>query len=235
MEKSSNRIKYPSLRGTFMQDLNTLSNALSDDCFDKVVLLFIRKWEDIPQASHTLEHLRQEWLIPRLRRIYRGAAHGMVMNNNGLESTNRVLKDTSTFHEVMPILEFLPVMKTWIGSESKRRHPDNVNYIKFAVTPDITLKDMTDGFALMQENMTFKRVQDHFIAATSNTIGLEELSSENVLSVFDQYRTSNFKSMDRYNSFQHHVHVVTLWLCSGTKGKRGGCDESGMLIAYRGS
>jgi hypothetical protein len=98
--------------------------------------------------------MKKEWFTDRLRRFYRGAADGMCMNNNGSESNNSLLKDTGTFHEQMPILEFLPTLKAWIGSESRRRDPENMNYIKFALKPGIEAsrtKDLTDGWALVQK------------------------------------------------------------------------------------
>jgi hypothetical protein len=75
------------------------------------------------------------------------------MDNNGLESNKRLFKDTGTFHEQMPILELLPTLKAWIGSESRRRDPENMNYIKFAVNLDIGTKDLTEGWALLQIKM----------------------------------------------------------------------------------
>ena len=59
----------------------------------------------------------------------------------------------------MPILEFFPALKAWIGSESRRRDPDNGNCIPFALVPDIGTKELTDGYALMQVAMAFIRIQ----------------------------------------------------------------------------
>ena len=133
----------------------------------------------------------------------------MCMNNNGLEGTNRVLKDTGTFHEQMPILEFLPALKAWIGSESRRRDPDNVNCIPFALVPDIGTKELTDGYALMQVAMAFIRIQDHYISVEDNTVEGNPFTPEIARLLYDQYRSNSFDSFDQYNSFQHKVHVVT--------------------------
>ena len=67
------------------------------------------------------------------------------MNNNGLEGSKRLLRDTGNFHEQMLILEFLTTLKAYIGPESRRRDPENVNCIAFALKPDIGTKDLTDG------------------------------------------------------------------------------------------
>jgi hypothetical protein len=192
-----------------LQDLNSLSNAHSEESFEIVLILFVRKWEGIPSAKALIAYMKKEWFTERLRRFYRGAAEGMCMNNNGLESNNRLLKDTGTFHEQMPILEFLPTLKAWISSESRRRDPENVNYIKFALQPDIGTKDLTDGWALLQINMEFIRIQEHYISVDDNTIEGERFTPEIAGVLYEQYRSNAFDSFDHYNSFQRKVHIVT--------------------------
>ena len=144
MEKKAKTIKSANLRASFLGDLNHLSNAVSQECFNNVVQLFKTKWRAIPDATVALNHFEKEWLNDRLTRFYRGAAEGFAMNNNGLEATNKTLKDNATLHEQMAILEFIPTISEWIGSQSYRRDPENINYIKIAEVPsELDLKDMT--------------------------------------------------------------------------------------------
>jgi hypothetical protein len=89
MEKKTKTIKSKNVRASFLGDLNHLSNAVSEECFDKVVKLFKAKWRAIPDATVALDHFEKEWLNHRLTRFYRGAAEGFAMNNNGLEATKR--------------------------------------------------------------------------------------------------------------------------------------------------
>ena len=192
-----------------MNDLNSLSNAHSEESFEVIINLFVSKWEAIPAAKVLIAYLKKEWFTERLRRFYRGAADGMCMNNNGLEGNNRLLKDTGTFHEQMPILEFLPALKAWIGSESGRRDPANVNCITFALKPDIGTKDLTDGWALLQLNIQFIRIQEHYISVEDNTVKGESITKEIAGLLFEQYRSNNFDSFNDYSKFQRHVHIVT--------------------------
>ena len=135
MEKSAKSLKSQELRSSFLGDLNKLSEAGSEDCFAKVVILFKDKWGAEESATVALNHLVNEWLNQRLTRFYRGTAEGYAMNNNGLEGTNKGIKDTATFHELMPLLAFLPTMADWIGTQSFRRNPENVNCIPLAHVP----------------------------------------------------------------------------------------------------
>lgn len=189
------------LKKMFLQDLNTLSNAHSDQSFEVVLALFVTKWEAIPAANSLIAYLKKVWFTDRLKGFYRGAADGMCMNNNGLEGTNRVLKDTGTFHEQMPILEFLPALKAWIGAESCRRHPENVNCIPFALVPDIGTKDLTDGYALLQVEMDFVRIQEHYLSVNDNTIEGKRFTPEIAKLLYEQYMSNTFLSFDHYSSF----------------------------------
>ena len=126
-----------------------MSEAGSEDCFDKVIILLKVKWGAVDSATVALNHLVNEWLNQRLKRFYRGAAEGYAMNNNGLEGTNKGIRDTATFHELMPILAFIPTMAEWIGTQSSRRNPENVDCIPLGHAPsDLDTKEMTDGFNL---------------------------------------------------------------------------------------
>ena len=165
MEKKTKAINNIRLRASFLNDINSLSNAGSKECFTSVVALFKQKWSAIPEAAVPFKHFVKEWLSERLTRFYRGAAEGYAMNNNGLEGTNKTLKDSATMHELMPILEFIPTIKEWISMQSRRRDPENVNCIKLARTPsDLKLKDLTEGCALWKSKIMFVKVENHYIA-----------------------------------------------------------------------
>ena len=209
VEKHSKTIRDVDVRKDFLSDLNNLSNARSLVCFGKVKDLFVEKWSKVPEAQHPLENIKKEWFSPRLTRFYRGAAEGYVMNNNGLESTNRVLKDSGTLHQRMPIVEFLPALKRWVTSQSRRRDPENPNYVKIVLDrPDILLRDMTDGYNLMKSKINFIIVQDHYIAVRSGKIGGVDFNYELAKSVYEQYKNDDYESMQQYVAFQSQVHIV---------------------------
>ena len=91
----------------------------SEEYFDHVVTLFIKKWEDNNTAwvienpgkpstiIESLENFKSSWLDIKVRKWYRGAAEGHVINYNGLESLNAVLKNEVTKHKLFPFSDFL--------------------------------------------------------------------------------------------------------------------------------
>ena len=207
MEKKAKTIKDADRRASFLADLNSLSNAGSEECFDNVVELFKVKWRAVPDATVALKHFEKEWLSERLTRFYRGAAEGFAMNNNGLESTNKTLKDTATLHEQMPILEFIPTMTQWIGIQSYRRNPDNINYVKIAEVPsELDTKDMTDGFSLCQAKTPFIKVDNHYISISKIVV---PFTVDIARSAYRRYCESDYGTMNKYNSFQKYVHVIS--------------------------
>jgi hypothetical protein len=92
MSKKCESIKGKIPKATFENDLNGVSGAWSEECFTKVAQQFIDKWSLVESATSCIDHIKNEWMTQRLCRFYRGAAEGYVMNNNGLESYNKVLK-----------------------------------------------------------------------------------------------------------------------------------------------
>lgn len=189
--------------------MNTVSNARSATCFDKVKTFFVEKWSKVEAVKGPLESVEKEWFSQRLTRFYRGAAEGYVMNNNGLESTNKVFKDRGTIHERMPILEFLPAVQKWVGFKSARRDSLNVNYVSMALDrPDILLKDMTEGYNLIKTKINFINVQDYHIGVTDNRIDGEVFNYELAKQLFEHYKNDDYNSMDQYTAFQQHVHII---------------------------
>ena len=102
--------------------------------FDYVVTLFIKKREDINTTwvienpgkpsngiIESLEYFKSSWLDIKVRKWYRGAAEGHVMNNNGLESLNAVLKSEITKHKLLPFSDFLIKLMAWMKFESSLR------------------------------------------------------------------------------------------------------------------
>ena len=96
-----------SIKEEFLSDLNFVSVSWSRTMFYKVLNLFEKKWREFPQAGPPLNKLKNFWITKsqRLVNFYRGAAEGYVMNNNGIEATNKQLKDYGTLQKKF---EFFP-------------------------------------------------------------------------------------------------------------------------------
>ena len=67
--------------------------------------------------------------------------------NNGLESTNNVIKQENTFRKRLPLAKFLEVSKSIVNRWSKERDPDNLLYRKpFVTTPDVSIADYRKAY-----------------------------------------------------------------------------------------
>ena len=72
--------------------------------------------------------------------------------NNGLESTNGIIKEQKTLRERLPTNVFLTKMKDIAFNWSKRHDSDSINCIHFDAFPFIELDKWTRGFHLKLMN-----------------------------------------------------------------------------------
>jgi hypothetical protein len=100
-------------------------------------------------------------------------------------------------------------MQSWIGNESHRRDPVNVNFIPIALVPDYELKDKTDGYVLAISKLKFIQIDGHFIAVKNNKIQGENINREIANNILRQYHEYSWNSYDQYIAFQHNVSVIT--------------------------
>lgn len=100
-------------------------------------------------------------------------------------------------------------MQKWIGNESHRRDPDNVNLIPIALVPDFELKDVTDGYILAISKLKFIQIDGHFISVNKNKIGGETINRDIATHILRQYQECSWNFYDEYMAFQHNVSVIT--------------------------
>ena len=110
----------------------------------------------------------------------------------------------------MPLLEFLPVITLWIGGQSYRRNPENINCLLIAQNrPCMSTADMTDGYQLMKTMVKFYHVDGHYIGVHGNKVGKVEFDLATAKKIYEEYKTNGYTSMNEYNSFQKNVYVVS--------------------------
>ena len=51
---------------SFLQDPNSLSNAHSEESFEVIIILFVRKREAIPEAKVLVAYKKKEWFTERM-------------------------------------------------------------------------------------------------------------------------------------------------------------------------
>jgi hypothetical protein len=85
-------------RHGFLDDLFVVSHAPNKDLHDDALKLFIEKYEDPLRVDHKflqpgLLNVKNFWAQPRVRNWFSGASPGKTMNQNGLESGNKNVKE----------------------------------------------------------------------------------------------------------------------------------------------
>ena len=97
------------IKANFMQDINAISYAWTPEVAVMLKALFFKKWEEHPNpiVLSVTEHFKTEWCNERLGNWTSGHAHNCVVNTNGLEGTNKVMKDEFTYRQLLPIMDFL--------------------------------------------------------------------------------------------------------------------------------
>ena len=66
-------------------------------------------------------HFKYEWCNARLGNWCSGHALNCVINTNGLESTDKVIKDELTYRQLMPVMDFLQRSLVWLQEQSEKR------------------------------------------------------------------------------------------------------------------
>ena len=132
-----------------MQDINAISYAWTPEAAVLLRNLFFLKWEchADPAVLDATANFKTEWCNARLSNWTRGHAPNSVVNTNGLESTNKVIKDELTFRQLMPVLDFLRKGMSWLKEQSELRddvtESDSPNVLKFAKEHTFSTKDWT--------------------------------------------------------------------------------------------
>ena len=120
------------MKESFVEDVKDLHRAWTVEVKSKAISLFILKWEALSliEGNNYLVEIvrlfRQQWLdkIRTNRWSYCDAPDNKNVDNNGLESYNKVLKDEVTDHRLPTLLLFFEHLQTWLSRHSGERNPD---------------------------------------------------------------------------------------------------------------
>src|ERR1700761_7897060 len=108
---------------------------------------------------------------------YIGKTYGYPTTNNGIEATNKWIKDQGTFRKKLQINQFLYLMNNLISGWSEERNPSCINFKKFSIVPTPSLKMFTEAYHWIKANpkiiMTnqYNRVKTYYVSSSNdNTI-----------------------------------------------------------------
>jgi hypothetical protein len=123
IEKQAKRIVDLQVKSMFMQDIKAIFCAWTPAIATRLKQLFFTKWDaNNSQVVRDVTALfRTEWCTERLGKWSSGHAHYCVINTNGLEATNKVIKDELTHRQLMPVMDFLTSARQWLAEQSAKR------------------------------------------------------------------------------------------------------------------
>jgi hypothetical protein len=194
-----------------LHDITALSGADSPVQSDRVRTLFFQKWEvhEVEAVRTLIAHFKRVWCNVRVGNWTHGHIANYVNCTNGLEATNKVLKDEVTKRQLMPILNFLLKMQSWLGEQSERRDETNPNYMKFATSHTFTTADYTEAHAWRMDNRKQIRcIQelDVYVALSVEVQG--HLTPERAVTQLNIFNDSSWNSFDEYSKMLYNVFIL---------------------------
>lgn len=245
IEKQAKRIVDINVKNMFMQDINAISCAWTPGIAARLNELFFAKWDanNSQVVRDVTAHFRAEWCTERLGKWSCGHAHNCVINTNGLEATNKVIKDELTQRQLMPVIDFLTKSRQWLTEQSARRGegPDKV---VFATTHTFTTKDWTQGHAWRvnpSKQIRFVPQSGVYVAVAPGVQG--HLTDERAVQYVRTFSDGSWANFDDFTKMYYHVCILTedntrpeMYSCTcSTNAKEFTCVHSLGLAMMRGT
>jgi hypothetical protein len=105
-----------------MQDICSIQPAENYEMFIKSFELFKTKWLEKKNVTvdNFIKYFEEQWVLKNFN-WFEGAYEGIPSHDNGLESTNRYIKDFHTFRRRLSLSEFLTCLINFVKNWSKDR------------------------------------------------------------------------------------------------------------------
>ena len=202
------------------QDICTLQLSESELIFETAYLLFKEKWLKINsnkiQIKKFFEYFEGEWIVKHPG-WYEGYAPGVPSTNNGLESTNRVIKDEGTYRIKLSLGRFLEVVKTNIVERWSIERDETKPFAKpFTEKVKIDHKLWVQSFHLSLDDRPTCHITDKqkkktsFMSSGRCESGKQLVTATNIQKEVKQYK--NFKTKKSWSSFDQFCDYQTrLW------------------------
>jgi hypothetical protein len=220
MQKASNCFPNKSDQRTFLEDLKVTSRVATIPLIKSVKELFILKWRAKGQGEgneHFTTVIEQYVTYWSTKKYSRGDAPGHAMNDNALESNNRVFKNEYTFGELLSIFPLNTALKSFAHDSSRRGDPRNVNQRLFAATPTIDKKEWLSAVTF-SENIAGRPVQQfgdmYVYMSKPPAIPVDDalrLAPETAQDWLRKFVNNDFQSFHDYQLFFEYVKVLQVY------------------------
>jgi hypothetical protein len=195
------------VRVSFKHDLHTLQSSQDANTFQKASRLFVKKWKksENQRTLDLIQYVETQWLEKNAC-WYEGAAVGYPSTNNGLESTNAVIKREHSLRERLPVGQFVNKVVHLVTQWSERRNPNSVNCIEFAEIPRISLQLWTVAYqwaaadkAILQRPHEKDGCTQYFVASSAANKSITEkllskfLKGDGKWRTFEEFKVQKFE------------------------------------------
>ena len=215
-EKYAKKIVDMQLKAQFMQDINAISYAWSPAAAIRLKELFFLKYEHHPNpvVVDVTAHFKNEWCNARLGNWCSGHALNCVINTNGLESTNKVIKDELTYRQLMPVMDFLQRSLVWLQEQSEKRAEEvnglpNANRITFATEHTFTTNNWTGSNSWRlnrSKQIRFLPQENIYVAVAPGIRG--DLTDARARAYVATFTDCTWGTFDEYTSMFFNVSIL---------------------------
>ncbi|RNA13007.1 hypothetical protein BpHYR1_030270, partial [Brachionus plicatilis] len=139
-------------RNAIISDIMVIQLSINEDIFRAAIRLFCDKWllKNDSLVENFIKYFKEQWFTKQPG-WYEGHALGYPSSNNALESTNRYIKEQSTFKDRLSVPRFISVVdERIIHFWSTNRDPAEKNTKAFKTQVEITLADWTAAAQWLQ-------------------------------------------------------------------------------------
>ena len=210
MEKQAKRIQDQAVRGMLLHDINAISLSFTSEQALLAVELFLTKWEASENATvlNVTAHFRAQWTNNHVSNWTRGHCPNCVINNNGLEATNGVIKNEVTQRRLLPVLNFFVEISKWLTSQSTRRDPANPNPIPFTSVHTIVTTNWTEAYRWSKDTARQLRITNDGVYVAVNSDVRGDLTDEKAANFVAMFTDFSFGSFDDFTKTSNNVCVI---------------------------
>ena len=144
------------------------------------------------------QHFKVQWIQNALNKWTRGHCANCVINNNGLEGTNALLKKEVTQRKLRPVLTFFVEIMKWLKEKSLRCNSLNPNHTPFTTVHTITTNDWVEAYRWEKDISNQVRVVgENYVCVRENREHLTDAKAASFVTAFTDF---TFVSFDNYAS-----------------------------------
>lgn len=153
-----------------------------------------------------IAHFKAQWTSNTLHKWTSGHCPDCVINNNGLEATNLVIKLEVTQRRLLPVLAFFRESMRWLREKSIRYDALNPNYIPFTTRHTIATNEWVEAYRWSKDTARQLRIiGDIYVTVKENRGDLTDAKAQAFITSFTDF---TFASFDVYTSVSHNVSIL---------------------------